>query len=219
MLPRSCFLLADSKSNSSMRLPLRTTTRVSSGCDASMSILLLDMANSVREGAHAEARRVDRRRKADGRSRGVERGAPRERVESRRPRRRLARPAGREGEAGSGAVAGRRVPEQPGWGGVRRWMTGEGQGVPNAVDGAAPQAEADGRDGRREGRDGTVATLERSEHDVWTLLAPPFDAEALPRMSDASPRGSEWRSIEPAPIIAGERMPSGGARPSAAGRS
>src|ERR1700722_15269962 len=45
MLPRSGFLLADSKSNSSTRLPLRTTTRVSSGWEASM-IILLDMCNS-----------------------------------------------------------------------------------------------------------------------------------------------------------------------------
>src|SRR5277367_3660492 len=47
MLPRSGFLLADSKSNSSTRLPLRTTTRVSSGWEASM-IILLDMCNSRR---------------------------------------------------------------------------------------------------------------------------------------------------------------------------
>src|SRR5882757_7140981 len=40
MLPRSCLRLADSKSNSSTRLPRRTTTRVSSGWVASMSILL-----------------------------------------------------------------------------------------------------------------------------------------------------------------------------------
>src|SRR5215467_7423944 len=39
MLPRSCLRLADSKSNSSTRLPRRTTTRVSSGWVASMSIL------------------------------------------------------------------------------------------------------------------------------------------------------------------------------------
>src|SRR5690606_7773742 len=40
MLPLSCFLFSDSKSNSSMRLPRTTTTRVSSGWEASMSILL-----------------------------------------------------------------------------------------------------------------------------------------------------------------------------------
>src|SRR5881392_476592 len=40
MLPRSCLRLADSKSNSSTRLPRRTTTRVSSGWVASTSILL-----------------------------------------------------------------------------------------------------------------------------------------------------------------------------------
>src|SRR5918998_2128039 len=43
MLPRSCFLLADSKSNSSTFDPRSTTTRVSSGCDASMSILFAMM--------------------------------------------------------------------------------------------------------------------------------------------------------------------------------
>src|SRR4249920_47589 len=40
MLPRSCLRLADSKSNSSTRLPRSTTTLVSSGWAASMSILL-----------------------------------------------------------------------------------------------------------------------------------------------------------------------------------
>src|SRR5438105_1084209 len=40
MLPRSCLRLADSKSNSSTRFPRTTTTRVSSGWVASMSILL-----------------------------------------------------------------------------------------------------------------------------------------------------------------------------------
>jgi len=40
MLPLSCLRCADSKSNSSTRLPRRTTTRVSSGWVASMSILL-----------------------------------------------------------------------------------------------------------------------------------------------------------------------------------
>ena len=39
MLPRNCFLLAASKSNSSTRLPRTTTTRVSSGWAASISIL------------------------------------------------------------------------------------------------------------------------------------------------------------------------------------
>ena len=46
MFPRSGLLLADSKSNSSTRLPRRTTTRVSSGWEASM-IILLAMANSL----------------------------------------------------------------------------------------------------------------------------------------------------------------------------
>src|SRR5215467_10812543 len=40
MLPRSCLRWADSKSNSSTRLPRTTTTRVSSGWVASISILL-----------------------------------------------------------------------------------------------------------------------------------------------------------------------------------
>src|ERR1700681_1362893 len=40
MFPRSCLRLADSKTNSSTRLPRRTTTRVSSGWVASISILL-----------------------------------------------------------------------------------------------------------------------------------------------------------------------------------
>src|SRR5271169_873463 len=55
MLPRSGFLLADSKSNSSTRLPLRTTTRVSSGWEASM-IILLDMCNSRRARAGGSVR-------------------------------------------------------------------------------------------------------------------------------------------------------------------
>ncbi len=38
MLPFTCFLVDDSKSNSSSRLPLSTTTRVSSGWAASMSM-------------------------------------------------------------------------------------------------------------------------------------------------------------------------------------
>src|ERR1700722_9931242 len=45
IVPRSGFLLADSKSNSSTRLPRRTTTRVSSGWEASI-IILLGMSNS-----------------------------------------------------------------------------------------------------------------------------------------------------------------------------
>src|SRR5437588_5808222 len=54
MLPRSCLRLADSKSNSSTRLPRRTTTRVSSGWAASMSILLgIDQSLG---GRHARAR-------------------------------------------------------------------------------------------------------------------------------------------------------------------
>src|SRR3954451_14214277 len=40
MFPRSCFLLAASKSNSSTLFPRTTTTRVSSGWEASISILL-----------------------------------------------------------------------------------------------------------------------------------------------------------------------------------
>src|SRR5262249_32588026 len=40
MLPLNCLRCADSKSNSSTRLPRRATTRVSSGWVASMSILL-----------------------------------------------------------------------------------------------------------------------------------------------------------------------------------
>ena len=40
MFPFSCFLSCDSKSNSSIRLPWTTTTRVSSGWEASISILL-----------------------------------------------------------------------------------------------------------------------------------------------------------------------------------
>src|SRR5579863_5678620 len=46
MFPRRGLLLADSKSNSSTRFPRRTTTRVSSGWEASM-IILLAMANSL----------------------------------------------------------------------------------------------------------------------------------------------------------------------------
>src|SRR6516225_4963775 len=40
ILPLNCLRCADSKSNSSTRLPRKTTTRVSSGWVASMSILL-----------------------------------------------------------------------------------------------------------------------------------------------------------------------------------
>src|SRR6516225_8626232 len=40
MLPLNCLRCADSKSNSSTRLPRKTTTRVSSGWVASISILL-----------------------------------------------------------------------------------------------------------------------------------------------------------------------------------
>src|SRR6202020_1375069 len=54
LFPRSGRLLADSKSNSSTRLPRRTTTRVSSGCEASM-IILLAMVNSL--AAHEKALR------------------------------------------------------------------------------------------------------------------------------------------------------------------
>src|SRR6476660_2376372 len=56
MLPRSCLRLALSKSNSSTRLPRRTTTRVSSGWVASISILL-DI-----EFSHGPRRRGIRRR-------------------------------------------------------------------------------------------------------------------------------------------------------------
>src|SRR5438477_11290223 len=44
MLPRRCLRLADSKSNSSTRLPRRTTTRVSSGWVESISILFIDQS-------------------------------------------------------------------------------------------------------------------------------------------------------------------------------
>src|SRR5215469_16570233 len=53
MLPRSCLRLADSKSNSSTRFPRTTTTRVSSGWVASMSILLA--IDVTRDGASARA--------------------------------------------------------------------------------------------------------------------------------------------------------------------
>src|SRR5208282_3216758 len=51
MLPRSCLRCADSKSNSSTRLPRKTITRVSSGWVASMSILLAIWKS--RRGRHA----------------------------------------------------------------------------------------------------------------------------------------------------------------------
>src|SRR5689334_6359401 len=65
MLPRSCFLDWLSKSNSSTRVPLTTTTRVSSACAASISIFLdIKVVSTARgerearapaceEGAHA----------------------------------------------------------------------------------------------------------------------------------------------------------------------
>src|SRR5215467_11477376 len=60
MLPRSCLRLADSKSNSSTRFPRTTTTRVSSGWVASMSILLaIDLTLG---GASGCARSPPRRR-------------------------------------------------------------------------------------------------------------------------------------------------------------
>src|ERR1700721_564990 len=60
MLPRSCLRLADSKSNSSTRFPRTTTTRVSSGWVASMSILLA--IELTLEGALASARPAPERR-------------------------------------------------------------------------------------------------------------------------------------------------------------
>src|SRR5258707_8748481 len=62
MLPRSCLRLADSKSNSSTRLPRRTTTRVSSGWVASTSILL-DIDQSL-DGRLAHRSPPDGRRNA-----------------------------------------------------------------------------------------------------------------------------------------------------------
>src|SRR5438309_10595376 len=64
MLPRSCLRLADSKSNSSTRLPRRTTTRVSSGWDASMSILF-GIDQSL-EGRHSRIRLAAPRGHGDG---------------------------------------------------------------------------------------------------------------------------------------------------------
>src|SRR6516162_1286336 len=55
MLPLNCLRCADSKSNSSTRLPRKTTTRVSSGWVASMSILL---AIGKSHGDHARSRRA-----------------------------------------------------------------------------------------------------------------------------------------------------------------
>src|SRR5215472_2712766 len=67
MLPRSCLRLADSKSNSSTRFPRTTTTRVSSGWVASMSILLaIDVTHG---GASARARLPPKRRSEDAKGR------------------------------------------------------------------------------------------------------------------------------------------------------
>src|SRR5690349_19970873 len=63
MLPRSCLRLADSKSNSSTRFIRTTTTRVSSGWVASMSILLA--IELTLGGALDSARRAPRRRTED----------------------------------------------------------------------------------------------------------------------------------------------------------
>src|SRR4030081_215905 len=63
MLPRSCLRLADSKSNSSTRFPRTTTPRVSSGCVASMSILLA--MNLSLGGAAERARPAPERRRAE----------------------------------------------------------------------------------------------------------------------------------------------------------
>src|SRR5580698_5089477 len=60
MLPRSCLRCADSKSNSSTRLPRKTTTRVSSGWVASMSILLAIL--SSHDGRRAVCSAPHRRR-------------------------------------------------------------------------------------------------------------------------------------------------------------
>src|SRR6516164_5916326 len=67
MLPRSCLRLADSKSNSSTRLPRRTTTRVSSGWAASISILFgIDQSHA---GRRPRARlRLPRGRSESGRA-------------------------------------------------------------------------------------------------------------------------------------------------------
>jgi hypothetical protein len=59
MLPLSCLRCADSKSNSSTRLPRKTTTRVSSGWVASMSILLA--IGKSHTGWRAASSRPDRR--------------------------------------------------------------------------------------------------------------------------------------------------------------
>src|SRR6185312_2791195 len=64
MLPRSCLRLALSKSNSSTRLPRITTTRVSSGWDASISILLAIGESHC--GGPAGGRARNRRRTAGG---------------------------------------------------------------------------------------------------------------------------------------------------------
>src|SRR5262249_23997891 len=64
MLPRSWLRLADWKSNSSTRFPRTTTTRVSSGWVASMSILL---AIDLTLGGAKRARSPPRRRAEDAR--------------------------------------------------------------------------------------------------------------------------------------------------------
>src|SRR5262245_3954867 len=64
MLPRSCLRLADSKSNSSTRLPRRTTTRVSSGWVASISILLGIDQSLDRKRPHSRVRAPHGRPKA-----------------------------------------------------------------------------------------------------------------------------------------------------------
>src|SRR4029079_1342646 len=64
MLPCSCLRLADSKSNSSTRLPRITTTRVSSGWDASISILLVIIESHSDGPAGGRSRR--RRRTTGG---------------------------------------------------------------------------------------------------------------------------------------------------------
>src|ERR1700689_1243815 len=65
MLPLICFLVEVSKSNSSSRLPLRTTTRVSSGWAASMSIKRFAMDRNS-EGRPRVRAIVGRRRRAKG---------------------------------------------------------------------------------------------------------------------------------------------------------
>src|SRR6202161_4470841 len=73
MLPLSGFLLADSKSNSSTLLPRSTTTRVSSGWEGSLIILLV--MNTSREArADAPARPG---RESEGHARGACHGVER----------------------------------------------------------------------------------------------------------------------------------------------